>query len=1041
MSGQVVQYPFIGGIDEKTADKWLDVGSKSKSIVNGVFAKNGAISKRFGYTALSKSIVNASNLSSADKLGVFKGEILAIDSRGAGSAGSTPTIYSWSGQANKFVTRSRVPNCTVTRSTLTQAASTLSAPDIAIASNGVVAYAWLVGADVWSMVKDSTTGAVLSTPQKIVTGSIVAVRLCAIGTTLIMLYQDSTSIYGRTLDATGGGSFIWSGASTLRSDCLGTPTFDVAAMSSTFALAYYKSAGTTLTINLLTYNSGLGVSAGPTSITDAIGGGAGFTPGGIGLRGTTGETLWLAYGCSNVAGTTILVKAMGRDPATLASTVAVQTLYSAGTGGTPLTVTCGRHTSTRALVVWGLSSFGSSLGDMGQGFITTAAAVTGVRTTRNIYPISKPIEYATPGAANTRLYGATQLCSSTQGTIFIVDYEGDATADTTRPARVVGTVAPRLALGSNGTYATMACSAVSPSSGVWGTLGSVTGTAVASGRLNLVEIDVNFADTAMHQNAEIGENLALSCGVPTFYDGTVAAEHGFFYYPEKSLIVATPQAAGGALFAGTYQYVFVYEWPDGKGQIHRSAGSVPKSVTTTTGVSSVDLTIPTLTLTERQNFDNNFTPEVAIVPYRTAVNGTIFYRLTPPGSNPTALTNNVNAASVSYTDTASDASIATNPLLYTTGGVLDCVCPPSSSCCIVHKNRIWLGGCDDGKAVWPSKSFTSREAPGFNEVLVFEVDDGGSITALGSLDDKLIIFKSDRIFVVYGDGPNDTGQGSDLTPPQKIASDVGCVDARSVVLTPLGLMFLGSQGIYVLTRALEVQFVGKNIETTLASYPTITSAVLVANQGHVRFTCVNAANTDGVTLVFDYALGEWSTFQIYDADNYGTIAPAAHAVMWSGVYTWSTPKGQLATEKNASSSAAYKDGSQYVTLTVEKGWIKTAGIAGYQRVRRVQVLADSGDFHDLTVQLAYNYSTSYVQSATWRNNDLVVLPREQVEMHVGSLNGATGKCEAIRVMINDAPPSNGSASTSGKGPILNAIALEVATKSGLYKPIPAGGKA
>ena len=56
---------------------------------------------------------------------------------------------------------------------------------------------------------------------------------------------------------------------------------------------------------------------------------------------------------------------------------------------------------------------------------------------------------------------------------------------------------------------------------------------------------------------------------------------------------------------------------------------------------------------------------------------------------------------------------------------------------------------------------------------------------LGVPDDKLIVFGQNSIGVLIGDGPNDAGQGSQYGDII-LATDRGCIDSRSVVLTPTG---------------------------------------------------------------------------------------------------------------------------------------------------------------------------------------------------------------------------------------------------------------
>jgi hypothetical protein len=73
--------------------------------------------------------------------------------------------------------------------------------------------------------------------------------------------------------------------------------------------------------------------------------------------------------------------------------------------------------------------------------------------------------------------------------------------------------------------------------------------------------------------SELGDNLHISGACLQMYDGKSLIEHGFNVYPEGMALYSAP--FGGAIAPGTYQYLSTYEWQDNKGQVHRSATSLP----------------------------------------------------------------------------------------------------------------------------------------------------------------------------------------------------------------------------------------------------------------------------------------------------------------------------------------------------------------------------------------------------------------------------------------------------------------------------------
>lgn len=88
-----------------------------------------------------------------------------------------------------------------------------------------------------------------------------------------------------------------------------------------------------------------------------------------------------------------------------------------------------------------------------------------------------------------------------------------------------------------------------------------------------------FGNDQAWARAELGNNLHTSGGFVSMYDGNAPVEHGFHLFPEN-VQVATPTSTGTGIATATggfgdYWYVATYEWTDAKGQIHRSAPSLP----------------------------------------------------------------------------------------------------------------------------------------------------------------------------------------------------------------------------------------------------------------------------------------------------------------------------------------------------------------------------------------------------------------------------------------------------------------------------------
>jgi hypothetical protein len=386
-----------------------------------------------------------------------------------------------------------------------------------------------------------------------------------------------------------------------------------------------------------------------------------------------------------------------------------------------------------------------------------------------------------------------------------------------------------------------------------------------------------------------------------------------------------------ALSSGTYRYTAVYEWIDAQGQIHQSAAGIKAQIVVAAN-GYIAVTVPTLRLTQK----TGDRADCKIVVYRSLAGGVeVLYRDNDVTNDPT-----VDTLTISLTQ--SDAVLATKAVLYTTGGVLDNIAPPSGSIVLKHKNRLFLAGLEDPNQIAYSKEFVSGEGVAFSDAFIIQVDPrGGPITALGVLDDKLIIFKEDRIFTLSGDGPLDTGQQTDYFAPYLVASDTGCRQPESIAITPTGTMFKSDKGIYLLDRSLSVTYVGAPVENFNSL--TVTSAAILADNNEVRFT-----TSTGQALVYNYFFDQWSTFTNYEA---------VSAINVFGVYHHLKSDGSVRAE-----STGYLDAGRKIKMAIETSWLAFAQLQGYQRVYRYAFLGDFVSDHITRVKLAYDYEEAFTET-------------------------------------------------------------------------------
>lgn len=454
--------------------------------------------------------------------------------------------------------------------------------------------------------------------------------------------------------------------------------------------------------------------------------------------------------------------------------------------------------------------------------------------------------------------------------------------------------------------------------------------------INIAKFTINNQN---QYSTEIASALHLTGGQLWEYDGVKPVEHGFHVWPED--VGGVANGTGGTIEAGTYYYQFTYEWTDNQGNIHRSAPSIPVSVTTTGTTSSISLVVPTLRLTYK--IDPN---PVRIVGYRWSVAQQVYYQFT---SITSPIINDTTTDTVTIVDTAPDAAILGQTILYTTGGVIEDIAAPASVASCLFANRLFLVDAEDRNLIWFSKQVIENVPVEMSDLLTYYVapttgaqGSTGDITALSAMDDKLIIFKQDAIYYMNGSGPDNTGANSSFSPDAIfITSSVGCSNPDSIVLMPSGIMFQSDKGIWLLGRDLSTNYIGQQVEKY--NDLTVRSAQAIPGTNQVRFII-----DQSTTLMYDYFYQQWGTF---------TNLNAISATLYNAQHTYLNAFGQVLQE----TPGTYLDNSSPVLMSFTTSWMNIAGLQGYERFYFAYLLGTYITPFKLNVDMAYDYNPSATQ--------------------------------------------------------------------------------
>lgn len=1045
---QIIPVSFAQGLDTKTDPKQVIAG-KMLLLQNCVFINPLRYTKRNGYDRLGRAGTVGSALTS------YLDECLAFDGL---------TVRSLSQSIGSFIDKGQAISVEVGMTPVISNGYTQSSMDGCYHSYGIKAFAWedSRGGMRYSVL-DSTTSQVMVADQ-VLAATGVRPKVFALGNFVVFVYFDGTNLAYKRFAVNDPTTL--SSAVDLATDVDATdPYYDAKVIGSRLFFAYNTSAvsGSVAVAYLsstLTLSSAYEEASEEASVCIAI-------------FGDANENVWVTY----YDGTDVRAFVVSYELLSVATAVAVATVADVR-NITGIMTTDTSATAGTATLLYERSA------TLDYNYFVTSCTLA--RSSGTLTPGTPAVFIRSVGLA-TKLFNydgnflvGLAYESELQPTYFFASLDGLIIAKVialNAGGLTAKSVLPEVSFISD--------SIVQVALGKKGNLEVESGKLYSS--TGVVSTELSFLSQNTYLRATSARNLHITGGFISMYDGVSVVEHGFHLFPEASTI--TTATTAGGIQAGTYQYSVVYEWKDNQGQTHQSAPSTPQTIVVGTGGTlnfTADTTNGSVTLTNVSSLANLFVGQlitgagipastyitafpsgtsitmsnsatataagitvstiytnkntlaiptlrvtakqdtrapVVLAVYRTQANSTVFYRVSSI-SSPTV--NSTTADTVTFNDTTPDLYLSANELLYTTGGIIENIPAPACALITNYKSRLVVIPSETENEYWISKQVIAGDPVAFTDSFVKQVNPyDGKITAAAEMDDKLILFKKNSAMFTAGDGPNDTGQQDDLATPQLITTDAGCSEARSVVITPRGLMFKSTKGIYLLDRSLQVSYIGADVEefNDLA----ITSAQLIPNTNQVRFT-----TADGTALVYDYLFNQWSVF---------TNHYVVDSTVFGERFTYLDPDGYVYQE----TPGEFLDGEQPIRIGVKTSWLQFGGLQGFQRVYQAMILGEYNSLHKLIVTVAYDFDPNPTQQ-TYINAGALLQPAVygasspygEEETYGGDfplyqfrLDLDRQKCQAVQIGLEEVPLVE-----YGEGLSLSGLTFLAGIKQGLYK-IPA----
>ncbi len=995
---QIVPIPFSGGVNQRDREETLQPG-EMRALDCYQMTKSNGYQKAPGNDSQVMSIVGGGTIRRAGRLMSFRGEELLTGSPTVGAVATN--LYSFNPQANNWRNAGLIPPCSAKRTGVGSFSSSVTSQGLVFINGHFVVFWTTLTALNWIVVNATTLGRVAN-GTVVVAGAIASIG--SVGTQAFIFYVTT---------GTGNLNMIQFNTATLTMAAFVTVdtdvytgaalSIDVATLSDRIAVAYNNNSGTVNSITVQTFNAPANVIT-QIAVNYAV---PSVNPpfGPLSIGGSAADELFVASSQSAIATN---VRALLATTLALNGTAATCIAFAATSLGVA-------RTSATTGFLWSTSITGGGppVRLNTRTFTLTAGAIVagpGPVSVVNSFLYSKPF------LVGARWYGMVLPflggLNQTRFCVDITEFQANGALPTPYP---VATISPQLSAGGAGP--TQSAAAMSA------TKFAFAGASLRTPTTGSIDIDIiDFADPDVCQVAPYGNVISLSGGTPYTYDGATTAEQGFCASPGT----LTSVVGAGVLPAGIYGYCVVWEHLDAAGQMHRSAPSPVLNVTSPGGA-----TTSNVVTTDGCPFSARQGGIVAAL-YRTTVNGTVLYRVPVATIN---VTPNTTSSRVAFADDATaDTVLQTQAPLYTQPAILGSAvprtAPPSLSSLISHQDRL-VGVADDGKTIWVSGQQIDGDGLWWSSFAGFQYpQQRGPITAMASMDGRLITWTRDEPAVLDGQGPPDNGQGGGYITSQ-LVSDVGCISQRSVCVTTGGVIFQSLRGLERLNRSLQVDnYFGARVEDTLTANPVITSAIVQQANGRVIFTCLpSEGSATGLAIEWDLTNQLWTVCGRLASDGFpGAGVQSACNIGGPGqpqTYTWVTRAGQAYQE---STTSALEDGD-YKPTRLLTPWIHVQGLTGWQHVDTLQILAKSLSAHDLRVRIAYDYSPNFTDSKSWTATQIAALTTAREVLQVDLTQP---ECTAIQVEIVDSVPT-GVGAGSGFGPALIGLNLLARGDDGLSK--------
>lgn len=441
------------------------------------------------------------------------------------------------------------------------------------------------------------------------------------------------------------------------------------------------------------------------------------------------------------------------------------------------------------------------------------------------------------------------------------------------------------------------------------------------------------------------ENETLIPGaLPRSFDGVTFGAAGAELAPEQPNVVT--HGTGPFQSGDKRSYVLVWERFNRSGNKMRSPSSVSFQWTGAGASSGAQLTIPSLRATSYDDWICSI--------YRTTFaggqEGLTHYKIT---SDQSPLKNDPNSDTIIFIDTVDDDTARLNEILYGGSGAVptalgggdgqqvDHECAPAFNTGTVFGDRAFLVGYDGN--VWFSLPGSAGNSLAFSSLFKMSIPTQDSLTAIDSIDSRLIVFCERSVWFNNQDNYLDATGAGDVPTPVQLPITNGCVDGLEWPYRD-GILYASSAGgVYLLTRDLDSQYIGGAVEDDVNAGSPIRD--ILGDDSQRIFVLLD----NGTLAVYDIVSQSWYIWDLASADG-------SRLTTVNGKISACCSDGKV-----RSLGSAYDDDGEPILSSVGIADVSVAGVPGCQMIWQVVLIGINYSEHTLTVDYTPDGLTDEVE--------------------------------------------------------------------------------